>query len=243
MSHHAKRRRIFTEQVATKHWGGQGETVSGDASMLSQTVELRKSLSFLLPQLGITSVFDVGCGDFNWMKEVDLTGIQYVGVDIVDSLIKENKQRYASDHVKFYCMDALTANLPKADLVMCRNVASTLPNDDVKALIDRIKKSHATYLLMECEAVRDANYSNQDIATGEWRWVALEHDPFFLPKPVVMIPGSEKSAPMGLWKLADIRYFNADLIEEIEPMKPKYKSFATFKKSEEYKRYMETGVV
>ena len=39
-------------------------------------------------------MLDIPCGDFYWMKEVDLKDIEYIGADIVDELIKKNNDKF-----------------------------------------------------------------------------------------------------------------------------------------------------
>jgi hypothetical protein len=35
-------------------------------------------------------MLDAPCGDFNWMKEVDLSAVHYTGGDIVEPLVNSN---------------------------------------------------------------------------------------------------------------------------------------------------------
>jgi hypothetical protein len=46
-----------------------------------------------LTKVNAYNIVDLGCGDFYWMKEVDLP-CKYIGLDIVQEVIEENKEMY-----------------------------------------------------------------------------------------------------------------------------------------------------
>lgn len=37
----------------------------------------------MLKKYSIKSILDIPCGDFSWMKKIELDGIEYIGADIV----------------------------------------------------------------------------------------------------------------------------------------------------------------
>ena len=51
----------------------------------------------MLNQLDAKSMLDIPCGDFHWMKEIELPLDHYMGADIVKPLIEENQNRYGSE--------------------------------------------------------------------------------------------------------------------------------------------------
>jgi hypothetical protein len=55
----------------------------------------------VLHDLGAQSLLDAGCGDFNWMRTVDLPGIKYIGVDVVSDLIERNRGLMVAKIVAF----------------------------------------------------------------------------------------------------------------------------------------------
>ena len=83
-----------TSDVFQKIYREQGwlssESVSGWGSELRNTEQIIRELPGFLRRFGITSMLDVPCGDFNWMRFVDLDGIDYIGADIVPDLIAAN---------------------------------------------------------------------------------------------------------------------------------------------------------
>ena len=48
------------------------ESKSGGSSTLSATAAIRAALPRLLSDLGVAVLIDAPCGDFNWMRHVDL---------------------------------------------------------------------------------------------------------------------------------------------------------------------------
>ena len=80
------------------------ETVSGRGSSLASTEAIRRELPQLIKSLGITSVLDAPCGDFNWIKDVlkECPDVTYFGVDIVDALISKNQFENDSSRYRFW---------------------------------------------------------------------------------------------------------------------------------------------
>src|SRR5690606_21776324 len=71
----------------------RSESLSGAGASLWETRELRQRLPLLLQDLGVTSLLDAGCGDFNWMQHVDLGIDAYIGVDLLADLVADNDAR------------------------------------------------------------------------------------------------------------------------------------------------------
>jgi hypothetical protein len=70
-----------------------GESTSGHGSTTLATQQLVKELPDLLEKIGAESLVDLGCGTYLWMRNVNLRPL-YIGVDIVASVIEDNKNRY-----------------------------------------------------------------------------------------------------------------------------------------------------
>ena len=72
----------FTEIFDKNLWASP-ESVSGGGSEMQNTEAIRRELPYLIQKFGIKSILDIPCGDWNWMKSVDLCGASYIGADIV----------------------------------------------------------------------------------------------------------------------------------------------------------------
>lgn len=170
------------------------ESVSGSGSTLEFTSGLREPLAQLLRELRVHRMVDAGCGDFNWMRHVDLSGIDYVGVDVVPRLIHDLKRRYTAPGRQFVAGD-ITRRLPACDLVLCRHVMIHLPNRDVLRLLGTVRKSGARYLLA---TTASAVALNADTWRGSFRLINLERPPFNLPRPARTI--MDREVVLGLWE-------------------------------------------
>jgi len=140
---------IFARIYKGKGWR-LGESVSGPGSDLVYTETISKELPRLVQDLGVKTLLDIPCRDFNWMKEISLDLDLYIGADIVEELIMLNNQRYAQDNSfprRFEKLDVARDRLPKVDLVLCRDCLVHLSSDDIFKALQNIKKSGSKYLL------------------------------------------------------------------------------------------------
>jgi SAM-dependent methyltransferase len=177
------------------------ESKSGPGSTLFQTKNIIEELPLLLKKYEIKSILDIPCGDFHWMKNVDLTGIDYTGADIVPEIIADNKAK--APH-KFEVLDIVHDDLPKVDLILCRDLMFHLPFESILKALENISKSGSKYLLATNHTwKRD---SNQDISVGEWRRLNMREEPLNLPPFIDLIvegntEGNQEDRCLCLWKL------------------------------------------
>ena len=172
---------IFTSVYNHPTGWGSKESKSGVGSELSSTVNLRKELSFLFLKYKINSILDVPCGDFNWMSQMDLSGIEYTGGDIVEELIESNRIKFPN--IEFLQVDITKDSLVKSDLVLTRDCFAHLSNKKIIDAIENIKNSGSRYLLTTSFTKFCDNF---DIEDGDWREINLMIPPFNL-KPIYLI--------------------------------------------------------
>ena len=170
---------VFKDIYQKNAWHDD-ESVSGTGSNLKQTQEIINQLPVIFKQYTIHSILDLPCGDYNWMKHVDLSAINYIGGDIVPEIIENNNQQYANSSVSFVELNLITDKLPDVDLVFCRDCLVHLSIAQIKDALQNIKKSNAKYLLTTSFTKTKLN---RDIVTGDWRPINLEITPFNL-KPI-----------------------------------------------------------
>ena len=190
-------RRIFRTIYHDREWD-TGETLSGPGSTISYTKNLRVQLPLLLSKWDIGSLLDAPCGDYHWMSQTKLNGIEYTGADVVAELIESNRQKYPG--IKFLVADITTDLLPRTDAVLCRDCFIHLSNRQVLMAIRQFKKSGIRYMIASTYPVE----MNEEIPTGYYRPVNLEKTPFNLPAPVEMIkdyPDGEVERYLGVWDL------------------------------------------
>ena len=169
----------FTNIYNNAVWGknNQGEGFSGGGSTFEKTVKYRKLLQNFLKEKNIKSVVDIGCGDWEFSKYINWDGIDYIGFDVVDWVIKNDISRFSNDHIHFFTSNFLDEDLPEADLLLCKHVLQHLSNEDVLKLIPQFKKYK--YCLVTNEVDRHSLTSNNvDIKPGGCRTIDLTRAPF-----------------------------------------------------------------
>jgi hypothetical protein len=162
---------------------GSAESRSGGGSTMEQTANIRDALSSLFKSLGIKSLLDVPCGDFNWMRHLDLSGISYVGGDIVGDCVTSNIKAYAGENVQFQQLDIVTDDLPKSDLIICRDCLVHLRFADSIQALKNFKSSGAKYMLLTTFPEHSENTDQYRF----WRPLNMENAPFNLGPAVQTI--------------------------------------------------------
>ena len=199
---------VFTEIYNNNHWKSR-ESISGVGSGTEQTQSITNALSLLINDMSIKSVLDIPCGDFKWMKKVDLTGVRYTGADIVDALVSNNSEHYGIiPDREFIVLDLIRDQLPEDDLLIVRDCLVHLSFYDAIAAIQNIRSSGCRYLLATTFPECRINY---DITTGGWRRLNLRKEPFCFPDPILEInencteeDGSYRDKSMALWEISKL---------------------------------------
>lgn len=184
------KKRVFTSIYKSNHWV-QGEntlsknsiSVSGHGSNINtdQFYNLSKNFTKIIESYGIKSILDIPCGDFLWMHEIIRNkNIEYLGIDIVDDLIKKNKNNYLNKNFSFENHDVVNYIVDKKfDLIVIRDFFIHINNQDILKVINNLKQMDFKYLVVNSYN----NIKNQDVIIGQHRKVNLLIEPFFLKKP------------------------------------------------------------
>ena len=197
---------LFTNIYRQKFWH-LGEGVSGPGSELRITQRTRGELSALIKRFGITSIADAPCGDFNWMRHVDMGTCIYTGYDIVQELVENNNMLFGSPLRSFKHMNLINGIIDKADLIICRDCLAHLTNEQIFKVLRNFKDSGAKYILMTTNILSDRNVPID--RAGDWRKLNLELAPFHFPRPLAIIEEDvpfewERGKLLALWFLDDL---------------------------------------
>jgi hypothetical protein len=102
----------------------------------------------------------------HWISDLDLSGVDYLGVDIVPDVIADNSLRHARPGVRLQRADLTCWTPPPADLIIVRDLLIRLTNDQTIACLRDVAASGARLLLV-------SNYAgvrrNGDTFTGGLR--------------------------------------------------------------------------
>jgi hypothetical protein len=196
---------VFTDIYRTNRWGSD-ETRSGPGSELQRMKRVIGRLGELIKELDVHSILDAPCGDFNWMRYVDLHGADYLGGDVVAELVEANRARHRAPGRDFQLLDFTTQPVPRVDLILCRDALVHFSYQHVVEALTRFRESGSRYLLTTTFARTPAN---TDIRTGWWRPINLCLAPFGLPEPLRVIGDDEsddfyEDKALALWDLGQV---------------------------------------
>jgi hypothetical protein len=197
----------FERIYSTNLWSDP-ESRSGVGSTLDSTVVLRAELPSALRRLDARVLLDVPCGDFTWMEQVDLTGIEYIGGDIVPSIVERNQRVHAGKSRTFAQLDLTRDLLPDADVLLCRDCLVHLSYANIRAVFENVARSNIRFVLMTSFPGRGGNC---DVADADWRPLDFQAPPFFFPEPRLTIverceeeEGSYADKSLLAWTVADL---------------------------------------
>lgn len=130
------------------------ESLSGPGSHLNNSKETIQFLTDIVKDYEIMSILDLGCGDWNWFKKVDIKLSSYLGWDACDRMINDNSKLYGCSRVKFQVNDIVTKEYPKVDLIICRDVLFHMTTDIALRVISNAKMSCKYFV---CTSFNDIN--------------------------------------------------------------------------------------
>jgi len=124
----------FSEIYDQNEWGYG----SGVGSLPLNNVDYMRFIRMFIERNDVRSVVDFGCGDWQFSRFIDWTGVAYAGFDVVADVVARNQKLFARDKVSFSTFTPET-NLPSADLIICKDVFQHLPNGSIRRYLDLFK--------------------------------------------------------------------------------------------------------
>lgn len=126
----------------------------------------------------VRSVVDLGCGDWQFSRTLSWDGIQYLGVDLVESVIRANRKRFQKSNVSFALAGELANGLPAADLLLAKDIFQHWSNQSIRDFLPQLAKFR--YALITNGVKVDGPTVNRDIPNGGFRDLDLNLPPFSL---------------------------------------------------------------
>jgi SAM-dependent methyltransferase len=160
---------IFEHIYRMRIWGtAEGEKYfSGEGSIEDVVKPYNDFVGAYIKQHQITSVVDLGCGDFRASRMIDLGDASYIGVDVVKDVIRINSQKYQSQRTRFLCLDIIHDELPEAELCLIKQVLQHLCDKDIQGILAKLAKYQ--HVLIMDGLVQNNCQVNKDIKTGYQR--------------------------------------------------------------------------
>jgi len=132
---------IFATIYRKKLWGGRLSfgAHSGNGSRNKAVVApYISAVRKFLMSLDRPSVVDLGCGDFHVGSQLVDCGSDFIGCDVVDFLVEQNRRRFPS--VEFRIVNAVDDNLPEGEVVLVRQVLQHLSNAQVAKILPKLSR-------------------------------------------------------------------------------------------------------
>ncbi len=158
----------MAQVYALKLWGdNKTEFYSGEGSHVPEIINpyIKALQIFLTSFTSPLVVCDLGCGDFNVGKALVAHTKAYIGIDIVESLISHNKEKFKVDNLEFHCLDIAVADLPSGDCAILKQVLQHLSNAEIQSILPKL--TNFKYVVLT-EHLPQGNFiPNKDIISGQ----------------------------------------------------------------------------
>ena len=182
-----------------------GGSLSGSGSSKEATEIIKSGLEKFITKHKIKSMLDIPCGDWYWMKDADLQGLQYFGGDIVGEIVQSNTKKFSTEKINFLEIDIINDKLPQVDLIFVRDCFVHLEDDDIVKALKNISSSGSKFLV---STTYPGHKKNGGIVNKDrWRKLNLTKPPFSLSKELELLPdmkssGMNQDKYMGVWLIA-----------------------------------------
>lgn len=199
------KRKIACEYITEYYYGH--ESVCGEGSTIDSAKDIIAQLPNIFSEFKISSLLDIGCGDFNWMRFIDISNIEYEGWDYNKILIDNNNATYPS--LKFLYKDAVESTPDKFDAILCRDVIFHLSFENAIKLINNFKISGSKYLISTSFPDVKVNVDLTDVEKNRelgFRKINLSLPPYNMGEPLYSFV---ETAPVcggriiGVWRISD----------------------------------------
>jgi hypothetical protein len=201
------------EEICRRNFRKGAQACTRPGMDLPENGHIRLLLQAVIEKYDVQTLLDLPCGDFHWMSQTRMNGCTYIGGDMVPDVVQFNTDRYASPSCMFRRIDILKDRLPKAELLLCRDLFVHLSTGHIRRALANIRRSDIRFLLMT-HYCRAASY--EDIETGDWRPINFRLPPWGFPEPLELLSERVNGAGAGqgaqalgkslaLWRVCDLR--------------------------------------
>jgi hypothetical protein len=129
---------IFSKLYENSIWGGLSSPKSGSGSTITAAAPYLYAVREFIRNTSIHSVLDIGHGDWEMWGEYKFENVSYTGIDVYEDLSRKLTKSFGSERRKFLARNAVTEELPLADLCITKDVLQHLPTHDVIKVLGRL---------------------------------------------------------------------------------------------------------
>ena len=168
----------------------------------------REYIDFLqrkLSELGVKTIVDIGCGDWQFSQFIDWSPYEYLGVDIVSSVIEQNKQKFEKENIKFDVINIFDEHnkIPDADVFIIKDVMIHWRHEQIRQMIPILQSKCKYIIATHCYPM---NKTNQIVIpdiplVGHFHKLYSKAEPllsfnaqpifYYFTKEVCLIPGNK----------------------------------------------------
>lgn len=170
---------IFENIYKNNYWNGG----SGPGSRLEYNTEYMKILQRLFVDLDIKSIVDIGCGDWQFSRYLNFGKINYIGLDVVEDVVKTNNKLFGKTNIQFKNIDIIQniGLIENTDLIILKDVVQHWPTKTIIKVVNELRIKTKYILLTNCCHQQTAM---DDILIGEWRPLSHAMYPLQLFNPI-----------------------------------------------------------
>ena len=196
----------FDHIYKSEAWGKSVDKPNSGTGSSGRFVEdYTELMRQLISRYRISSIADLGCGNFTVGKRISGLVSQYCGVDVAESVVKFNTASYSGSGIRFMRADLTHDHLPWADAAIVRQVLQHLSNLQIEAALNNILKTYSLVIVTEHVYVGNGARSNLDISHGPGTRVPLrsgvfiDQPPFSIPAIPVSDLALDNASVMRTW--------------------------------------------
>ncbi|CAM9108906.1 unnamed protein product, partial [Discosporangium mesarthrocarpum] len=142
-----------------------GHVSSGSGSTMENTEGIRMALEEFISTARIRRLLDVPCGDMTWMGSVNLDGVEYIGADVSQVVLRRNRAHVTdAKHGatrEFIHLDLVEEGIPshlgQFDLILVRDLMYHQTQEDNLVVIEHLENSGAKYVMLSTYLEADDN--------------------------------------------------------------------------------------
>jgi len=134
----AKHEEVFEAIYSKKYWGGINSPLSGTGSTPAAAAPYRNFVKEVIHLNKIQKVFDIGHGDWKIWSDYQFEGVDYCGIDVSPSISDELRKKSKKDNLHFILGNAVTDELPSAELCLSKDVLQHLPINDIQTILAKL---------------------------------------------------------------------------------------------------------
>ena len=144
MSNFTSAKQFITNGINTNQ-----ESISGGGSTMASTVAFRYFLPKYIEKYSISSILDIGCGDWHWMSTIreEFPEVVYEGWDASEDMIDPMTEKYGTEKTRFLVKDIINNEYPSVDMVIARDVLFHLKEEYLQRVLKNIKEAGVSFLM------------------------------------------------------------------------------------------------